>query len=161
MKRNVATTSPSCPRRGGATLRVGGGHPSKYGFEFIRQTWIALRLRGDDVKCGPTSRNIGSAVSLGRNQSQHFAVFFVGQEPERAVGALAHVPDALSEVGQELLVRDDLPTLENEPLEVRAGEPADKQLALPLGDEIGGIEGEARDRDRRVPIVDRLLQALL
>ena len=70
-------------------------------------------------------------ISLDRREAQDPPRAAVGREPERAVGPLAHVADALAQFLQEALLLDGLVAVELELHQNLAGERADKQAATP------------------------------
>src|SRR5690606_10720895 len=54
------------------------------------------------------------------------------------------------------LLADHLVAFEHQPREVRLAERGDEGVALPLREQLARVEHQARGRDHRVPVVDRL-----
>ncbi len=71
--------------------------------------------------------------SLGRRHEAQNLAGIVGQQPKGAVGALTHVTDALALILEQRFCGHYLVALEDEALQLRAGETADEGIALPFG----------------------------
>ena len=65
------------------------------------------------------------------------------------------------QIGQQRFFRHDLVVRERQPVEHHAAQAADEDAVLPLRKQVAGVESEAGGRDHRIPVIDRLLHALL
>src|ERR1044071_1744380 len=79
---------------------------------------------------------------------------------ERAVRPLAHVADALVAVGEQVLFAHHAVAFDDQPHQTFLHQRADEYIPAPRGEGRPRVELRARRRDDRVPVVDRLLQAL-
>src|SRR5262249_43790365 len=105
-------------------------------------------------------------VLLRRLNSQQRTIVLVSDDVDQSVWSLTHVANALMQFGQqalaaqffELVVHDDaLQSAGARHFATPRG--ADEQGALPRGNLVAGIEGEAGRRDRRDPQHERLIDA--
>src|SRR6185295_3562744 len=94
-------------------------------------------------------------------RGQHLHERVAREHVERAVGPLADFADSRVELYEQRLLGDDSLAVQHEPDEPLAGHRADEEIALPLGEQVAGIERHAGRRDRRHPEVDRLVDAWL
>src|SRR5918992_97145 len=78
-----------------------------------------------------------------RFQAEHAAVGAVGQQVKEAVRTLAHVADALAQIGEKALLLDDFRGVELEPHEEAELQGGDEQIALPSGEGVARVEGHA------------------
>ena len=104
--------------------------------------------------------------SRGRLEAQQHAVVLVGDHVDQAVGALAHVADALVQLRQQRLAPQLFQlVVQHHALQaararhLAAPRAAHEEVALPRREAIAGIEGHSRRRDRRDPQDERLLDA--
>src|SRR5262249_3831423 len=95
----------------------------------------------------------------GRRNPQNPPRRVVGCKPERAIGAGAHIADALVELAQEPLLRSDRVTADIKPDQDLPGERTHEQTAAPGWEQIARIERHAGRRDRGHPVFDWLLHA--
>ncbi len=83
----------------------------------------------------------------------------VGQEVEQAIRSLPDVADTLLQFAEVALFADDPAVLEGQPHQEARPQGANEEAALPAGEGRACVEGHARGRDHRIPIVDWLLHA--
>src|SRR5215813_6452408 len=98
---------------------------------------------------------------LRRDNAQDPSRRIVGGEPQRAVGTLPHVADALVEPLEEPLLGADRFAVDLEPHQQRGGKRTDEQVAAPGRKQVAGVKSHAGRSDRRHPVLDRLLHPLL
>src|ERR1043166_5717669 len=94
----------------------------------------------------PVSTFPGHALSR-RRDAQDTSVRIVGREPERAVGPLAYVADALAQTLQQALLAPAGLAVELEPHQRLPGKRADEQVAAPGREHPGAIERHPGRRD--------------
>src|SRR5215208_4102839 len=97
-------------------------------------------------------------LTRGRN-TQHTPVRTVGDEPQRAVGALPHVADTFAETLQQPFLVTDLVAIDIETHQEAWHQGADEQATLPFREQLARVERHAGGRDRRHPVFNRLLHA--
>src|SRR5262245_28676418 len=121
---------------------------------------VAKRCWRHDLFRKPVSTFRDHAL-LGGREAENPAGRIVGEDPERAIRALAHVANALAQLPQQALLFDHLVAVEFEPRQELTGERAHEQIAAPSRKQIAGIKRHARGRDRGHPVPERLLHAFL
>src|SRR3569833_2257224 len=85
----------------------------------------------------------------------------LGEHIDRAVRPHSHVADAGLEFSQQRLLGHHLVVLELQAIDADAAQAAREQAAAPLREKPAVIISQARRGDHRVPVIDRLLHALL
>src|SRR5262252_3792895 len=103
-----------------------------------------------------------------RLDTQHRALGLVGDHVQQAVGTLLHVANALAKIGEQRLAPQLLHLLVEEDAiemtrarDLALAQSADEHVAFPLRELVARVEREARDRDRRRPVDDRRLVAVV
>src|SRR3569833_1792543 len=85
----------------------------------------------------------------------------LGEHIDRAVRPHSHVADAGLEFSQQRLLGHHLDVLELLAIDADAAQAVREQAAAPLREKPAVIISQARRGDHRVPVIDRLLHALL
>ena len=91
--------------------------------------------------------------------TQDATVGVVGQQVKQSVRTLADVADAFAQVRQQPLLMRYLRPVELEPNQQGELQRPHEQVAAPRREPTGGVERHTGRRDRRIPIVDGLLEA--
>ena len=99
----------------------------------------------------------GSALE---GDPQQLALVGIGQHIDRAIGADADVADAVFPIIKQDPFAHDLAVFTLQPAQISACQSADQKIAVPVGKHVPAIDREARGRNRRHPIVKRVLIAL-
>ena len=86
------------------------------------------RARANDSGARASGAWQGLGPLLGRH-AQHTAVRVVREQPQRAVGPLAYVADALAEVGEQALLTDDALAVEHEAVQCLTSQRAQSMVS--------------------------------
>ena len=88
----------------------------------------------------------------------------IGQQIQSALGALTHIAYPLAlrfEIGQQTLFAHDFLSVQRQPDEILGLMATDEEVAVPLGKQATGVERHAARPNDRIPVVERLLHAVL
>jgi len=90
-----------------------------------------------------------------RLKPPHDPLRAVGEEIEVPVGPIHHRADPVPPIRYERFLANHILAVQDHSPDVASGEGADKGVALPLGEAITGVEGEARGGDGGGPVEHR------
>jgi hypothetical protein len=98
------------------------------------------------------------ASVAGRREPIDAAAGLVGQQVEGPVGADLDVADTAELALQQALLAGHAAAVEVEPRQELRPQRADQDIAAPFGKPVAVVDDETGRRDRRIPVVDRLLE---